>query len=575
MKSLLAFINFTLLMLSGCTPDTVFQNSNYAVSVEGNLYSTFSSESSRHNTTDKQLPEYSQISLFSSGGLQIKDCILTYTDSKWQGEFPKQWGTKETPANILAYYPPVLEDKQPLYNEDNELQDILICQHSIPYGNPIQLNFTHLFAQITFSVSTELNQELEQIEFTPSISISYLDPETSQITYSNQSQHTICLKKKENSTYSLLVPPNITMSINITLVTKDKRIQTSLVNHSFESGNSYDCLIKTTEGNIGIYTPEDFIAFTHLINGKEYGTRDLKEFGETVNGVTTYYLQNDLTFNEAQCNDLLDIGYIQTAGHEAGFSDIFDGQHHTLNNIILKTFTYRLRTGLFGLINETGMVKNLQLSQITYSSENNKCSMIGFLCGENRGIIDGCRVINSLLKTDRSNNAGGIVGINIGSILNCSVTTSEFSYPKTSYGGISYINMKEILNCFTENCTYKKATSGAGITYEQREGGTIENCFTHNNIYPSKYGALIYKGNGGSITHSYYPKSLNAFKSNKTTVANIFSYNSQSYITTDRNQSLLDLLNLWTENEGTSQYPNYSFWKWTQGENSLIIHVRP
>ena len=81
--------------------------------------------------------------------------------------------------------------------------------------------------------------------------------------------------------------------------------------------------------------------------------------------------------------------------------------------------------------------------------------MTGLLCGENRGLIDGCRVTNSLFNTTKSTTSGGIAGINKGFIINCSVEQTEFSFEDGSYGGISNINMKGILNCFTEQCSYK------------------------------------------------------------------------------------------------------------------------
>lgn len=574
MKKIFITLLFSILF-AGCTTESPHHSKEYPVIIQGKLCNTFFSEKSRTVSSEQSLPELSTISFFSSGGLYVDGSILTYSGTNWQGELPKKWEEEEIPAHILAYHPPVLSDNQFIYNEKEELQDILIAQQTIPYGQPIQLSFNHLFSQISFSVSPELNQTLEKIEFTPSVSISHINPETSEITYDNQIKHTIFFEQKEDGIYSFIIPPYDNLSIDITLVTLKGRIQTTLPSHSFSSGYSYNCLIKTTEGNIGIYTSEDFIAFTQLINGNEYKGRSLEEFGTTQNGVTTYYLQNDLTFSEAQCAELLDIGWIKTGGHELGFKDIFDGQNHTLSNIILSTFTYRLRTGLFGFIDETGVVKNLHLSQISYSSLKNKCSMTGLLCGENRGLIDGCRVTNSLFNTTKSTTSGGIAGINKGFIINCSVEQTEFSFEDGSYGGISNINMKGILNCFTEQCSYKGAANGAGICNEQRDGGYIENCFTHNNNYPKAYGALIYKGNGGRISKSYHPNTVKAIGSGQIENENIFSYNPTTYITTDNSQSLLDLLNQWIDNEGISKYPSLSFYHWKQGDNSLIIHIRP
>ena len=49
-----------------------------------------------------------------------------------------------------------------------------------------------------------------------------------------------------------------------------------------------------------------------------------------MNGITTYYLLNDIDFKDVDCTELKQIGYAQTNYY---FSQTFDGQNHTLYNI--------------------------------------------------------------------------------------------------------------------------------------------------------------------------------------------------------------------------------------------------
>lgn len=574
MKSLLITIITTLLTLSGCKPEEVTNQPHHSVVVKGNLYSSFLPNTSR-NTSSQYLPDQSQISFFSSGGLHAKDNILTYSKDQWQGNFPKEWEDNEMPAYITAYYPPLLTERQSVYNENGELQDILYCQQEIPHGSPIQLQFQHLFSYITFTVCSELNDKLTQIEFTPSVSILHIQPETSQITHTDQTLHTTRFEKHEKGIYNLVIPSGINLSIDITLINANEHICTTLSNHIFDSNHAYACQIKTTNGNVGIYTPEDFIAFTHLINGYEYQDRSLKEFGSTENGVTTYYLQNDLTLTQEQCKDLLDIGWIKPTKN-AGFKDVFNGQNHTLSQLTLQTYTGRSRTGLFGFIEESGMVKNLHLSQISYSTSGGSCSIIGTLCGENRGNIDGCSLTNSLINTENSTSAGGIAGINKGNIMNCCIRNVKFSYYKYSYGGIVCINQKNILNCYTENCTYANKSGGGGICNEQRAGGYIANCFTYGNVRTKGYYSLTSKILGGKIDRCYYPDGeVPTGYGSGTALTNLYSYHPESYTTEDNNRPLVDLLNEWIKEEGKSMFPDYLFYPWEIGEASLIVHVRP
>lgn len=576
MKLLSILITTCLLLLAGCTPEHVISLQNSPVIVKGNLCTSFQSSPSR-SATSKELPEDSRISFYSSGGLSVTEAILTYSGHKWQGDLPEQWEENEEPAQIQAYYPPLLRQHQSLYNAQGELQDILFCQQNIPNKTAIQLLFSHLFSRISFTVSPQLNKSIKHIKFTPSVRITSVQPETAEITYATQPAPTICFEKREEGVYPLILPPHHTLSIDISIVTEEEEICAQLSDHSFERGYSYDCLIKQAEGNIGIYTPEDFIAFTHLINGNEYEGRSLEEFGTTTGGITTYYLKNDLSFTEEQCSRLLDIGWIKSSTSHRGFNNIFDGEHHTLSQLIISTYSNRLRSGLFGLIDTEGVVKNLCLSQSSYSDEGQSSSMIGLLCGENRGTIDQCKVINSTLNTLKSKTRGGIAGINKGLITNCSVQECSFSLKESSNGGIAGINLQGILNCVSEKCSYKKVSSGGDICYEQREGGYMENCFSHGNTHDTKeYGSLIYKGLGGLVSHCYYPKNTKSIDTKGTVIIQeSFSYNPQDYITDNQSIPLPILLNQWIDEEGQAKYPDLQFCRWQKGENGFIVHVKP
>lgn len=78
----------------------------------------------------------------------------------------------------------------------------------------------------------------------------------------------------------------------------------------------------------------------------------MDDFGETMNGITIYYLLNDIDFKDVDCTELKQIGYAQTNYY---FSQIFDGQNHTLYNIPINSSNGT--TGVFGAVNITGIVK--------------------------------------------------------------------------------------------------------------------------------------------------------------------------------------------------------------------------
>ena len=80
---------------------------------------------------------------------------------------------------------------------------------------------------------------------------------------------------------------------------------------------------------------EDFIAFTHLINGEAYGERSLEEFGEKKGEKMNYYLLNDLTFTEEESAQVQMIGKYGTTTSSVKrlFDDVFDGKGHSLINL--------------------------------------------------------------------------------------------------------------------------------------------------------------------------------------------------------------------------------------------------
>ena len=109
----------------------------------------------------------------------------------------------------------------------------------------------------------------------------------------------------------------------------EKKYTTQLETKSFTGNKEYTYHLKISEKTPGIMTAEDWIAFSQLINSNtftQYKGKTLDDFGETMNGITTYYLLNDIDFKDVDCTELKQIGYAQTNYY---FSQTFDGQNHT------------------------------------------------------------------------------------------------------------------------------------------------------------------------------------------------------------------------------------------------------
>ena len=100
------------------------------------------------------------------------------------------------------------------------------------------------------------------------------------------------------------------MVIAINMVTNGKKYTTQLETKSFTGNKEYTYHLKISEKTPGIMTAEDWIAFSQLINSNtftQYKGKTLDDFGETINGITTYYLLNDIDFKDVDCTELKQI----------------------------------------------------------------------------------------------------------------------------------------------------------------------------------------------------------------------------------------------------------------------------
>ena len=122
-----------------------------------------------------------------------------------------------------------------------------------------------------------------------------------------------------------------------------------------------------------------------------------------------------------------------------GYSGVFNGQGHRITGLNISAAT----TELFGLLNERGVIKNLQLIDVNlYGS---------------------------------SGHAAGIVEENNGQIIACSVTGKISAYGRTC--GIADLNYGSITACWFDG-TLKEYESGAIVRYNYN---TITSCYWGGN----------------------------------------------------------------------------------------------
>lgn len=574
------FWTILFLLTGGCTNEMI-ETSHHTLHIKGNEIGYFNSHShSRLSETNETLPTGSNITFYSQGGIHADELLFTYNGTAWEGDTDLKWEDAQQQAITMSYYPPLYRSHQSFYQEGS-LCDQLYASSTTTYGNDINLSFRHLFARIIFNVSSQLNSLIDQIEFIPSLSVINITPETGEISC-QQSDTPILMKKDDGGAYVFLIPP-ATLSIAIRIHTTTGEVhETQLNEYTFASGHEYTCPIKQSGENPGISTVEDFIAFTHLINGESYEDRSLEEFGEKTGETMTYYLLNDLTFTAEESAQIQMIGMYGTSStsQKRLFNDVFDGQGHSLNDLQYTNPTSGYYySGLFSGISAEATIKNLIINQAVYNNpdDTNKSS---FLAGINKGKIENCIIRNCQIEQiDEKNEFGSISSRNEGNIINCHIDNINLKIA-TNYGnGITRYNYGgKIMNCAVSNCNFSKVQLGGGLICNKTRDGEIQNCYiTGSASSTSKCNAISLVAEESNIIRCcFYPqvytKAPVGTNYTSSPSDSLMKYGSQQSIT---EETLPQVLNQWVLGSGSQLHPDLSFCLWEKGESLPAILVSP
>lgn len=560
--------------VSGCTEESTEKQPTPSF-IQGAEVASFAS-SSRSNTTEKLIPLGSKLTFYSQGGIQAEERELSYNGTSWEGDFQTKWGNTPQKATVTAFCPPLYRDQHNFY-QDGQLRDQLMAQGEYAYKESITLSFRHLFAQICFTVSNKLNPQISQIEFTPTVSVSDISPETGEITY----QHTapsLYMEHNEEGKYSFLIPPT-SQSIHIRLHTTTGSIhESTLETYPFQGGYTYTCPLKLSGELQGISTVEDFIAFTYLINGENYGNRSLEEFGKKTGERMTYYLNEDLTFTPEEAARVKMIGNygIGSTTQKEAFNDVFDGQGHSLNNLRFEQpVNGSYYAGLFSGISATGVVRNLILSQAVYDKAQDT-KKAAFLAGINLGEINHCILRDCTIENLRDDGEfGNISSRNEGIIANCQLLNIRFKNEVKVGSGITRYHYGKIINCAVNNCQFKKTSMGGGLICNLIKNGEIQNCYVSGNISQC-YAICQQVQESNVIRCCFYPQSYTKAPIGNdypnTPSDSLLKYGNQQAVT---EKNLPQVLNQWVSGNGKRLFPTLSLSTWEQGETLPAVLVSP
>lgn len=217
----------------------------------------------------------------------------------------------------------------------------------------------------------------------------------------------------------------------------------------------------------------------HITNYNE-----LYDFAVRVNGGEDFedyivYLDNDI---EMDVEDWIVIG--RPGGRETPsypFKGIFEGNNHTISNIIITTS--RTYNGLFCL--NLGTIQNLNVEGTLSGSIGIN---VGLLVGYNNGTVKNCTAdvdCNlSIGYSGYSSGVGGLVGLNYG-IIDLCITEGEIivnAADNSSTGGIVGINSNSTSNCKNFADIHSNSRNTGGIAGKNENSGIVERCLNGGNI---------------------------------------------------------------------------------------------
>lgn len=580
-KYIILAIGVFAIGMTGCDRDLTQTDNCYdkRLVITGGSYSDFGGMPSR--ASSDKMENGDKILMYATGGLTADAEELTYTNGVWQQASPLTWNEQAKDAEVLAYYPAENIKNNNLYQENGALIDVLYNSQTVAYKNNITLSFGHLFSKLNFIIDKNLNNKIEYVELTPSATVNHIDLHTATYVCSEQSNRTISISRQDSRNYSLIIPADKNLSVGITLVTANGRKTATVAARAYKRGTLYQCNIKEEKNGAGIYTADDFIAFTNLINQNTYEGRSLDEFREdNGDGTYTYYLKNDIVLTDEDNAKIL-LG----KNERIVFNDVLDGMNHTISNLKIMPGTskpYRLAL----LMNNEGTVKNVKLNnaQGTFSQE----SYLALLVAYNKGLIDNCHVKNSTITVDNEasdQNTGAITALNIGVIINCSCEgVSIKSKKKNKYlsAGMIVSNHNsvkgKVMNCYAYNCNVTNAALAGGICVRMLDGSTVENCYTRkitfNNIKTSSRGELVASFTNSFVKNCFYEYGKRAIGEQNTPKSNL----AYSATITDPSKAIptsevATRLNKWISTTGISSFSEYKFTEWTQGEDIPAIFI--
>lgn len=195
-------------------------------------------------------------------------------------------------------------------------------------------------------------------------------------------------------------------------------------------------------------------------------------------------------FNVTNDINLSGVNWIPIGNGTTHFKGTFDGNGHIISNLSMGVAgTGNTTIGYYGLFGnvDSGTIKNLGIENVTiYGKDTSAGARFGSVAGYSADTISSCYAKNIHIENHGNGDAGGIVGENNGSVLNCYIGGTNNYLLSYRSGGIVADNdsTKIVQNCYTIGFTTISTAADWGNS--QQYGpivGSTSNVSTITNCY--------------------------------------------------------------------------------------------
>jgi len=169
------------------------------------------------------------------------------------------------------------------------------------------------------------------------------------------------------------------------------------------------------------------------------------------------------------------------------FSGCFDGDGHTIYDLLIVDRSRGSSLGLFGRLGVTGRVRNLSLCDAVIQFKPYSADVSGLLVGLNSGTITNCHVTGCLLAM-AGPNRGGLAGWNSGAIEDCSADV--LVHGTESIGGLVGYNEGIAIRCESSGLIHASGNHSGGLV--GTNNGIVAECYADATVSGDEHvGALV------------------------------------------------------------------------------------